>query len=58
MQSKLLKSQKGLTLIQLVIVIIVLMLLTGVSTYVALSGNDNTSKPVNNTSNEVVEENS
>lgn len=38
------KSEKGLTLVKLVLIIIILMLLAGVSTYVAL---------INNTGNRV-----
>lgn len=52
-----LKSEKGLTLIQLVVMIIVLMLLAGVSTYVVLTGNENKNPaPVTNTVNEVRED--
>ena len=50
------KSQKGLTLIQLVLIIIVLMLLAGVSTYVALIGNDSPKQATANNVNVVVEE--
>ena len=57
MQNKFLKSQKGLTLVQLVVMIIVLMLLAGVSTYVVLTGNDQKPAVISNSTNEVQEEN-
>ena len=50
------KSEKGLTLVALVVMIIVLMLLAGVSTYVALTSNDtgnNSMTSVNQVENEV-----
>ena len=50
MQKKQLKSEKGLTLVKLVLIIIILMLLAGVSTYVAIINN---LKPTTNPRQEV-----
>lgn len=56
MQKNSLKSEKGLTLIALVVMIIVLMLLAGVSTYVVLTGNEESNPtPITNNVNEVQE---
>ncbi len=59
MKKSYLKSDKGLTLVKLVLIIIILMLLAGVSTYVALINNTgyNTSpKQENNNITNQVEE--
>ena len=47
------KSEKGLTLVALVVMIIVLMLLAGISTYVVFSGREENKIQNNNTVNEV-----
>ena len=54
MQKKCMSSQKGLTLVKLVLIVIILMLLTGISTYVALIGNQNNpSEPITKSSGEI-----
>ena len=59
-KNEFLKSNKGLTLVKLVLIIIVLMLLAGVSTYVALINNTGNNVNLNdepvNTINQVEEE--
>ncbi len=61
MQKHYLKSEKGLTLVKLVLIIIILMLLAGVSTYVALINNPRSnvvpSQENNNSITNQVEEN-
>ena len=61
MDKKRLKSEKGLTLVKLVIIIIVLMILAGMSTYVALinlpESNVNTSEQLESSVNQVEENN-
>lgn len=61
MQKHYLKSEKGLTLVKLVLIIIILMLLAGVSTYVALINNPRSnvvpSQENNNSITNHVEEN-
>ena len=56
-----LKSEKGLTLVKLVLIVIVLMILAGMSTYVALinmpGSNVNQGNQVENSVNQVEENN-